>query len=138
MAYAAKILQDQVSIYVNFQEEPRPEKRDDGPAIPLNDNLFRSVDELEFSVRSQNCLQNADIKYIGELVQKSEQEMLRTKNFGHKSLNEIKEILREMGLELGMKVDRFPAREEIAISRQQTAPRRDRRHASNASAESGL
>jgi DNA-directed RNA polymerase subunit alpha len=113
MAYAAKILQDQVSIYVNFQEEPRPEKRDDGPAIPLNDNLFRSVDELEFSVRSQNCLQNADIKYIGELVQKSEQEMLRTKNFGHKSLNEIKEILREMGLELGMKVDRFPAREEI-------------------------
>jgi DNA-directed RNA polymerase subunit alpha len=113
MAYAAKILQDQVSIYVNFQEEPRPEKTDHGPAIPLNDNLFRSVDELEFSVRSQNCLQNADIKYIGELVQKSEQEMLQTKNFGHKSLNEIKEILREMGLELGMKVDHFPSREEI-------------------------
>ena len=64
-------------------------------------------------MRSQNCLQNADIKYIGELVQKSEQEMLRTKNFGHKSLNEIKEILREMGLELGMKVDHFPARSEI-------------------------
>jgi DNA-directed RNA polymerase subunit alpha len=114
MAYAAKILQDQVSIYVNFQEEPRPEKQDNGPAIPLNDNLFRSVDELEFSVRSQNCLQNADIKYIGELVQKSEQEMLQTKNFGHKSLNEIKEILREMGLELGMKVDHFPSRDEIA------------------------
>ena len=113
MAFAAKILQDQVSIFVNFQEEPRSEKRDDGPTIPLNDNLFRSVDELEFSVRSQNCLQNADIKYIGELVQKSEQEMLRTKNFGHKSLNEIKEILKEMGLELGMKIDHFPAREEI-------------------------
>jgi DNA-directed RNA polymerase subunit alpha len=113
MAYAAKILQDQVSIYVNFQEEPRPEKSDNGPALPLNDNLFRSVDELEFSVRSQNCLQNADIKYIGELVQKSEQEMLQTKNFGHKSLNEIKEILREMGLELGMKVDHFPSRDEI-------------------------
>ena len=113
MAYAAKILQDQLSIFVNFQEEPRPEKRDDDPSIPLNDNLFRSVDELEFSVRSQNCLQNADIKYIGELVQKSEQEMLRTKNFGHKSLNEIKEILKEMGLELGMKVDHFPTREEI-------------------------
>jgi len=113
MAFAAKILQDQVSIYVNFQEEPRPEKNDNGPAIPLNDNLFRSVDELEFSVRSQNCLQNADIKYIGELVQKSEQEMLQTKNFGHKSLNEIKEILREMGLELGMKVDHFPTRDEI-------------------------
>jgi DNA-directed RNA polymerase subunit alpha len=113
MAYAAKILQDQVGIFVNFQDEPRQEKREDGPAIPLNDNLFRSVDELEFSVRSQNCLQNADIKYIGELVQKTEQEMLKTKNFGHKSLNEIKEILREMGLELGMKIDHFPAREEI-------------------------
>ncbi|HEX9663742.1 MAG TPA: DNA-directed RNA polymerase subunit alpha [Candidatus Binatia bacterium] len=113
MAYAAKILQDQVGIFVNFQDEPRPEQRDDGPLIPLNDHLFRSVDELEFSVRSQNCLQNADIKYIGELVQKSEQEMLKTKNFGHKSLNEIKEILREMGLELGMRVEHFPTREEI-------------------------
>ena len=113
MAYAARILQDQVSIFVNFQEEPRPAQSDNGPAIPLNDNLFRSVDELEFSVRSQNCLQNADIKYIGELVQKSEQEMLQTKNFGHKSLNEIKEILREMGLELGMRVDHFPSRDEI-------------------------
>ncbi len=113
MAYAARILQDQVSIFVNFQEEPRPAQSDNGPALPLNDNLFRSVDELEFSVRSQNCLQNADIKYIGELVQKSEQEMLQTKNFGHKSLNEIKEILREMGLELGMKVDHFPSRDEI-------------------------
>ena len=113
MAYAAKILQDQLSIFVNFQDEPRPNLNDDGPVIPLNDHLLRSVDELEFSVRSQNCLQNADIKYIGELVQKSEQEMLRTKNFGHKSLNEIKEILREMGLELGMKVEHFPTREEI-------------------------
>jgi DNA-directed RNA polymerase subunit alpha len=113
MAYAAKILQDQASIFVNFQEEPRPEQREDGPSIPLNDHLFRSVDELEFSVRSQNCLQNADIKYIGELVQKTEQEMLKTKNFGHKSLNEIKEILREMGLELGMRVEHFPSREEI-------------------------
>jgi DNA-directed RNA polymerase subunit alpha len=113
MAYAAKILQDQVGIFINFQEEPRTERREAGPAIPLNDNLFRNVDELEFSVRSQNCLQNADIKYIGELVQKSEQEMLRTKNFGHKSLNEIKEILKEMGLELGMKIDHFPPREEI-------------------------
>ena len=113
MAYAAKILQDQVSIFVNFQDEPHPERREDGPSIPLNDNLFRSVDELEFSVRSQNCLQNADIKYIGELVQKTEQEMLKTKNFGHKSLNEIKEILREMGLELGMRVENFPPRAEI-------------------------
>jgi DNA-directed RNA polymerase subunit alpha len=117
VAYAAKILQDQVSIFVNFQDEPQQERRDDRPSIPLNDNLFRSVDELEFSVRSQNCLQNADIKYIGELVQKSEQEMLKTKNFGHKSLNEIKEILREMGLELGMKIDHFPGREEIESRR---------------------
>jgi DNA-directed RNA polymerase subunit alpha len=117
MAYAAKILQDQLGIFVNFQDEPRAEKKDDGPPVPLNENLFRSVDELEFSVRSQNCLQNADIKYIGELVQKTEQEMLRTKNFGHKSLNEIKEILKEMGLELGMKVDHFPSREEIDARR---------------------
>jgi DNA-directed RNA polymerase subunit alpha len=113
MAYAAKILQDQVGIFVNFNDEPQQERRDEGPALPLNDNLFRSVDELEFSVRSQNCLQNADIKYIGELVQKTEQEMLKTKNFGHKSLSEIKEILREMGLELGMRIDHFPSREEI-------------------------
>jgi DNA-directed RNA polymerase subunit alpha len=117
VAYAAKILQDQLSIFVNFQDEPQQERRDDRPSIPLNDNLFRSVDELEFSVRSQNCLQNADIKYIGELVQKSEQEMLKTKNFGHKSLNEIKEILREMGLELGMKIDHFPPRDEIESRR---------------------
>jgi DNA-directed RNA polymerase subunit alpha len=120
MAYAAKILQDQVGIFVNFQDEPRQERREDGPTIPLNDNLFRSVDELEFSVRSQNCLQNADIKYIGELVQKTEQEMLKTKNFGHKSLNEIKEILREMGLELGMKIDHFPPRDEIESRKRAT------------------
>ena len=113
VAYAAKILQDQLQIFINFNEEPEQRTREEAPSIPLNENLYRSVDELEFSVRSQNCLQNADIKYIGELVQKSEQEMLKTKNFGQKSLNEIKEILRGMGLELGMKVDRFPPREEI-------------------------
>jgi DNA-directed RNA polymerase subunit alpha len=121
MAYAAKILQDQVSIFVNFQDEPPQEKGNERPTIPLNDNLFRSVDELEFSVRSQNCLQNADIKYIGELVQKTEQEMLKTKNFGHKSLNEIKEILREMGLELGMKVEHFPPREEIEARKREAS-----------------
>jgi DNA-directed RNA polymerase subunit alpha len=120
IAYGAKILQDQLGIFVNFQDEPQQEKRNEGPTIPLNDNLFRSVDELEFSVRSQNCLQNADIKYIGELVQKTEQEMLKTKNFGHKSLNEIKEILREMGLELGMKVEHFPSREEIETRKRET------------------
>ncbi|MEK7209877.1 MAG: DNA-directed RNA polymerase subunit alpha, partial [Candidatus Binatota bacterium] len=89
VAYAAKILQDQLQIFVNFDDEPQREAQEESPLLSLNDNLFRSVDELEFSVRSQNCLQNADIKYIGELVQKSEQEMLKTKNFGHKSLNEI-------------------------------------------------
>jgi DNA-directed RNA polymerase subunit alpha len=113
VAYAAKILQDQLQIFINFNEEPQREAKDESPALPLNENLFRSVDELEFSVRSQNCLENADIKYIGELVQKTEQEMLKTKNFGQKSLNEIKEILRGMGLELGMKLDYFPSREEI-------------------------
>jgi DNA-directed RNA polymerase subunit alpha len=117
VAYAAKILQDQLQIFINFTEEPQPSRRDESPTTPLNENLYRSVDELEFSVRSQNCLQNADIKYIGELVQKTEQEMLKTKNFGQKSLNEIKEILRGMGLELGMKLDHFPSREEIESRR---------------------
>ena len=79
----------------------------------FNDNLFRRIDELELSVRSSNCLENADIKYIGELVQRSEAEMLRTKNFGRKSLNEIKEILSEMGLGLGMKIESFPTRGEL-------------------------
>lgn len=118
VAYAAKILQDQLQIFVNFEDEPQRESRVESPLAPLNENLYRSVDELEFSVRSQNCLQNADIKYIGELVQKTEQEMLKTKNFGHKSLNEIKEILRDMGLELGMRLESFPSREEIESRRQ--------------------
>lgn len=113
VAYAAKIIQDQVQIFINFTEEPKPQMLEESSPVALNENLYRSVDELEFSVRSQNCLQNADIKYIGELVQKTEQEMLKTKNFGHKSLNEIKEVLREMGLELGMKLEHFPPREEI-------------------------
>ena len=94
------------------QEEIRIE-----PAF--NENLFRSVDELELSVRSANCLKNADIRYIGELVQKSEAEMLKTKNFGRKSLNEIKEILAEMGLSLGMRIDSFPSRDEIEERRKE-------------------
>ncbi|MBI2986921.1 MAG: DNA-directed RNA polymerase subunit alpha [Deltaproteobacteria bacterium] len=118
VAYGAKIFQDQLQIFINFDEEPQREAGEELPLIPLNENLFRSVDELEFSVRSQNCLQNADIKYIGELVQKTEQEMLKTKNFGHKSLSEIREILRDMGLELGMRLEYFPSREEIERRRQ--------------------
>ncbi|MDE0032623.1 MAG: DNA-directed RNA polymerase subunit alpha [Deltaproteobacteria bacterium] len=120
LAYAARILQDQVSIFINFREGPQPAESDsDGDAALLNENLFRAVEDLEFSVRAQNCLQNANLKYIGELVQKTEQEMLKTKNFGRKSLNEIKELLGELGLELGMKLDHFPSREELE-SRKQT------------------
>ncbi|MCF8032583.1 MAG: DNA-directed RNA polymerase subunit alpha [Desulfarculaceae bacterium] len=113
VAYAAKILKEQLSIFINFQEEPEPDKEETEEEPTLNENLFRTVDELELSVRSANCLKNADIKYIGELVQKSESEMLKTKNFGRKSLNEIKEMLTEMGLTLGMALDDFPAREEL-------------------------
>ena len=119
LAFGAKILQEQLNIFINFEEElQHPETRTDAATASLNEHLFRSVDELEFSVRSQNCLQSADIKFIGELVQKTEQEMLKTKNFGRKSLNEIKEILREMGLEIGMKLDHFPTREELDSRRQ--------------------
>jgi DNA-directed RNA polymerase subunit alpha len=105
VAFAAKILKDQVQVFINFDEYEEPEEEvviehDNS----FNENLNRRVDELELSVRSANCLQNANIRHIGELVQKTEMEMLRTKNFGRKSLNEIKEILTEMGLGLGMKI----------------------------------
>ena len=108
LAYAAKILKEQMQIFINFDEdriEPEIEQHLEGSIIPVNENLYRSVEDLELSVRSANCLRNADIKYIGELVQKTEAEMLKTKNFGRKSLNEIKQLLSEMGLSLGMKVD---------------------------------
>ena len=109
LAFASKILKEQLKIFINFEELPEPviqeEKGEESPK--LNENLYRRVDELELSVRSANCLQNANIKYIGELCQKTEAEMLKTKNFGRKSLNEIKAILSEMGLELGLKIDGF-------------------------------
>jgi DNA-directed RNA polymerase subunit alpha len=106
VAFAAKILKDQLSIFINFEETEEPiEESVSEEAAKLNENLDKSVDELELSVRSANCLQNANIRYIGELVQKTEAEMLKTKNFGRKSLKEIKEILAEMGLTLGMKLD---------------------------------
>lgn len=109
LAYAAKILKDQVSIFINFDEGIEVvEVKKDASKSDINDNLFKSVEELELSVRSANCLQNANIRYIYELVQKTEAEMLRTKNFGRKSLNEIKDILGEMGLSLGMKLDLNP------------------------------
>jgi DNA-directed RNA polymerase subunit alpha len=119
IAFAARIFQEQLSIFINFHEEPQETiQQNNQERTPLNEHLFRSVDELEFSVRSQNCLQNANLKYIGELVQKTESEMLKTKNFGRKSLNEIKEILGEMGLQLGMRLDHFPTREELDSRRQ--------------------
>ena len=117
VAYAAKIVKEQLAIFINFDETeeplpieaPRTEEK-------LNENLFRSVDELELSVRSANCLQNANIKTIGDLVQKSEAEMLKTKNFGRKSLKEIKEILAEMGLSLGMKLENWPPKPPTATA----------------------
>jgi DNA-directed RNA polymerase subunit alpha len=121
IAQAAHILVDQLGIFVGEdliveREEPKSEE----PSKKWNDNLFRRIDELELSVRSANCLENADIKYIGELVQRSEAEMLRTKNFGRKSLNEIKEILSEMGLSLGLKLEEFPSRRDLDQLKEQT------------------
>ncbi|MBY0316448.1 MAG: DNA-directed RNA polymerase subunit alpha [Bdellovibrionales bacterium] len=109
VALAAKIMKEQLQVFVTFDEavEPTTEKEEKRNPV-LNDNLFRSVDDLELSVRSANCLKNANIRYIGELVVRSEAEMLKTKNFGRKSLNEIKEILVDMGLGLGMKIDGWP------------------------------
>jgi DNA-directed RNA polymerase subunit alpha len=109
LAFAAKILKEQLTIFINFEEQPEPVESPVNEELEkLNENLWRTVDELELSVRSANCLQNANIKYIGELVQRSEAEMLKTKNFGRKSLKEIKEILATMGLSLGMKLDNWP------------------------------
>jgi DNA-directed RNA polymerase subunit alpha len=108
LAYAAKIMKEYMNIFINFDDD---EEFDDVPVqleqSSMNENLYRSVSELELSVRSINCLQNAKIETIGELVQKTEAEMLKTKNFGRKSLNEIKHILASMGLSLGMKLDNF-------------------------------
>jgi len=115
LAFAAKIVRDQMKIFINFQEDEDYEDRAGrvSDQQDFSDNLYKSVDELELSVRSANCLKNADIKYIGELVQKTEQEILMTKNFGRKSLNEIKEILSCMGLRLGTKLDNFPSRDTL-------------------------
>jgi len=109
VALSSKIMKEQLQIFLTFDEtmEPSEEARDSSSPT-LNENLFRSVDDLELSVRSANCLKNANIRYIGELVVRSEAEMLKTKNFGRKSLNEIKEILSEMGLGLGMKIEGWP------------------------------
>lgn len=115
VAYAAKILKEQMTVFINFDEElePPPEEAATSKEKPkFNENLYRSVEELELSVRSANCLKNADINKIWQLVSKTEAEMLKTKNFGRKSLNEIKEVLSEMGLSLGMKLEGFKPPEE--------------------------
>ncbi|HSB07117.1 MAG TPA: DNA-directed RNA polymerase subunit alpha [Thermodesulfobacteriota bacterium] len=110
VAYAAKILKDQLSFFITFdeQEEEVETSREPEESEKLNENLFRSVDELELSVRSANCLKHANIKLIGDLVQKTEAEILATKNFGRKSLNEIKDLLSQMGLGLGMRLEHWP------------------------------
>jgi len=106
LALASKILKEQLQIFINFNEDiEEPVEEPEEEAAPLNENLYRSVNELELSVRSANCLANANIKFIGDLVQRSEAEMLKTKNFGRKSLKEIREILAEMGLNLGMTLE---------------------------------
>ncbi|MCG8545088.1 MAG: DNA-directed RNA polymerase subunit alpha, partial [Alphaproteobacteria bacterium] len=101
-------LQDQLQLFINFEEPTAHAEPEQTSDLPFNKNLLRKVDELELSVRSANCLKNDNIVYIGDLVQKSEAEMLRTPNFGRKSLNEIKEVLSQMGLHLGMEISNWP------------------------------
>jgi DNA-directed RNA polymerase subunit alpha len=116
VALAARILQDQLKLFINFEEPQQALAERVEDELPFNKNLLRKVDELELSVRSANCLKNDNIIYIGDLVQKTEAEMLRTPNFGRKSLNEIKEVLAQMGLHLGMEIPNWPPEniEELA------------------------
>lgn len=107
VAFAARVLQEQLKPFINF-DEPETEAKEEEEILPFNRNLLKKVEELELSVRSANCLKNDNIIYIGELVQKTEAEMLRTPNFGRKSLNEIKEVLSKMGIHLGMEVEGWP------------------------------
>ena len=116
IAYAARIMQDQLQVFINFEEPKEAKITREEESLPFNRNLLKKVEELELSVRSANCLKNDNIIYIGDLVQKSESEMLRTPNFGRKSLNEIKEVLTMMGLHLGMQIEGWPPEniEELA------------------------
>ena len=117
VAYAARIFQDQLSLFVNFDEPAEIEKKPQTTELEFNKNLLRKVDELELSVRSMNCLKNDNIIYIGDLVQKTEPEMLRTPNFGRKSLNEIKEVLNSMSLYLGMEIPNWPPDNIVELSK---------------------
>jgi DNA-directed RNA polymerase subunit alpha len=118
VAYSAKILKDQLSVFINFDEKSSDEETKGARASgDINPNLFKSIDELELSVRATNCLKSANIALVGELVQRSENEMLKTKNFGRKSLDEIRRVLAEMGLEFGMGVDNFHERYQEWLKR---------------------
>ena len=122
VAYAARILQEQLQTFINF-EEPKSSAQDEDPdPLPFSRNLLRKVDELELSVRSANCLKNDNIVYIGDLVLKTEHEMLRTPNFGRKSLNEIKEVLKGMELELGMDIANWPPENVEELARRLDEP----------------
>ena len=116
VAFSARIMQDQLSNFINFEEPEEEEEMPEVDDLPFNKNLLRKVDELELSVRSANCLKNDNIVYIGDLVLRTEPEMLRTPNFGRKSLNEIREVLKSMELELGMMIENWPPEniEELA------------------------
>lgn len=121
IAYSAKILKDQLSVFINFDEkESETEGSRSGDDLDLNPNLFKSIDELELSVRATNCLKSANISLVGELMQKSENEMLKTKNFGKKSLEEIRRVLEDLGLDFGMKIDNFEQRYQEWLKRKQT------------------
>ena len=117
VAYAARIFQDQLALFINFDEPKEVEKKPQITEPEFNKNLLKKVDELELSVRSMNCLKNDNIIYIGDLVQKTEPEMLRTPNFGRKSLNEIKEVLNSMSLYLGMEIPNWPPDNIVELSK---------------------
>ncbi len=122
VALAARILQDQLQLFINFEEPGEAPEEEETSGLPFNKNLLRKVDELELSVRSANCLKNDNIIYIGDLVQKTEAEMLRTPNFGRKSLNEIKEVLAQMGLHLGMEIPNWPPENIEALAKRLEEP----------------
>jgi DNA-directed RNA polymerase subunit alpha len=122
IAYAARIMQDQLQVFINFEEPRRAESRESREELPFNRNLLKKVDELELSVRSANCLKNENIFYIGDLVQKSEGDMLKTPNFGRKSLNEIKEVLSLMGLGFGMTIHSWPPENIEELSKSSDDP----------------
>ena len=117
VAYAARIFQEQMSLFINFEEPKVVEKKPQITEPEFNKNLLKKVDELELSVRSMNCLNNDNIVYIGDLVQKTEPEILRTPNFGRKSLNEIKEVLNSMSLYLGMEIPNWPPDNIVELSK---------------------